>query len=196
LGGLDGRTLQAGDELPRGALSTLSQRIADTLTSTDSASRLSSVSWYAGLSPLGEARALRVVRGNEYAMLDKASQKSLFSADFQVTADADRMGYRLSGPALSLAQQAEMISAAVCPGTIQAPPQGQPILLMADCATTGGYPKVAQVASVDLPLAGQLKPGDSFRLREISLPEAHNLYRRQEHDLRCLQTNLRLKFAV
>ena len=93
-------------------------------------------------------------------------------------------------------QSAEVVSSAVCPGTIQLPPAGQPILLMADCATSGGYPRIAHVASVDLPQAAQLRPGDSFRLGEISLAEAHNLYCRREAALRCLQTNLKLKLAT
>ena len=196
VGGLDGRAVQAGDMLPCGPMSNLSQRMADRLSADQLDSSFQSVPWFAGVSPMGDAATLRVLRGTEFDQLDKASQEALFSAEFQVTTDADRMGYRLAGPTLSLTQSAEMISAAVSAGTIQLPPEGQPILLMADCATTGGYPKVAHVASVDLPLAAQLKPGEFFRLREISLAEAHNLYCRQEFDLRCLQTNLRLKFGA
>jgi len=195
VGGLQGRALQAGDVLYTYLASRLSQRYSDKLSKTASELWFATVPWFACLSPR-DSKTLRIVRGSELDLLDNASRESLFSADFRVASDADRMGYRLAGENLSLLQSGEMISAAVCPGTIQLPPQGQPILLMADCATTGGYPKVAHVASVDLPLAGQLKPGDSFRLREISLAAAHNLYRRQELDLRCLQTSLRLKFAV
>jgi antagonist of KipI len=195
VGGLEGRALQAGDELPRGALSPLHRRIAENLAGWGDAG-VRSVPWYAGLSPSGDDTTLRAIRGAEFERLDDHSQQALFATEFSVTTQADRMGYRLAGPALSLARPLEMISAAVCSGTIQLPPSGEPILLMADCATTGGYPKIAHVASVDLPLAGQLKPGDSFRLREISLAEAHNLYCCQETALRCLQTNLRLKFAI
>ena len=196
VGGLEGRAVQADDVLRCGPASSLSQRFSDKLSKDGWGFYSTSVPWFAALTPQGNAKTLRVVRGSEFNLLDTASQESLLSHEFQVTSDADRMGYRLTGPTLSLTQPGEMISAAVCPGTIQVPPQGQPILLMADCATTGGYPKVAHVVSVDLPLAGQLKPGDSFQLREISLAAAHNLYRRQELDLRCLQTSLRLKFAV
>lgn len=195
VGGLDGRALQTGDVLHLGP-STLKQHISDKLSKDRADSSFQSVPWFASLSRGGDATTLRVIRGTEFDLLDKESQELLFSADFQLTAEADRMGYRLAGATLSLLLPGEMLSAAVCPGTIQAPPQGQPILLMAECATSGGYPNVAHVASVDLPLAGQLKPGDSFRLREISLGAAHNLYHRQELDLRCLQTSLRLKFAV
>lgn len=196
IGGLEGRALQSGDLLPSGSPSDLSQRLIGKLSMENSSAPYQSVPWFAALSPWEDVTTLRAIRGTEFERLDEASQESLFSTAFQVTSDSDRMGYRLSGPTLALAQTAEMISSAVCCGTIQAPPQGQPILLMADCATTGGYPKVAQIASVDLPKAAQLKPGDFFRLREISLAAAHNLYLRQEFDLRWLQTSLRLKFAV
>jgi antagonist of KipI len=196
VGGFEGRTLQAGDELPSGALSPLSRRMAEVLIAGSAEEGVRTVAWYAGLSPSGGDDTLRVIRGSEFELLDDHSQNALKSAEFVVTTQADRMGYRLAGPDLSLRKPVEMISAAVCCGTIQLPPGGEPILLTADCATTGGYPKIAHVASVDLPLAGQLKPGDSFRLREISLVEAHNLYCRQETALRCLQTNLRLKFAM
>lgn len=196
VGGCRGRALQAGDELPCGTPSPRSHRIAEMLLATSSEAAIHTVPWYAGLSPAGDDTTLRVVRGAEFDMLDNNSQRAIFSRELMVTTQSDRMGYRLTGPDLSLARPVEMISAAVCRGAIQLPPDRQPILLMADCATTGGYPKVAHVAAVDLPLAGQLKPGDSFRLREISLAEAHNLCCRQETALRCLQTNLKLKFAI
>jgi len=196
VGGLEGRALHSGDVVSHGQPSTLSQRMADKLCEKSAWSSFGSAPWFAGLSPLRNPAILRVVRGTEFDRLDRAGQESLLSAEFQVTSEADRMGYRLAGPTLSFRRSEELVSAAVCSGAVQIPPQGQPILLMADCATTGGYPKVAHVASVDQPLAAQLKPGDSFRLREISLVEAHNLYCRQETALRCLQTNLRLKFAI
>lgn len=196
VGGLEGRALRAGDALPCGDASPMSCRIAEKLRASGDREGVHSVPWYAAIVPSGQDKTLRVIRGAEFKQLTKASQKALFSADFEVTAESDRMGYRLVGPALSFTGPAERISAAVSAGVIQIPPDGQPILLMADCATTGGYPKVAHVASADLPLAAQLKPGDFFRLREISLAEAHNLYCRQEAALQCLQTNLKLKFAT
>lgn len=196
IGGHEGRALQAGDVLTCGPSAPLGVHIAKTLKECSQSETVRSVPWYAGLTPRGDVKLLRVVRGTEFERLSEDSQRLLFSAEFEVTAESDRMGYRLAGPPLELRCADEMISAAVCAGTIQIPSDGQAILLMADCATTGGYPKVAQVASVDLPLAGQLKPGDFFRLGEISLAEAHNLYCRREADLRCLRMNLKLKFAI
>ena len=76
-----------------------------------------------------------------------------------------------------------MISEGVSFGTVQVPPDGNPIILMADCQTTGGYPKIAQVASVDLPLLAQMMPGQRVRFERISLDEAQSLYLAREHEL-------------
>ena len=87
-----------------------------------------------------------------------------------------------------------MISEAVSFGTIQVPPDGNPIILMADCQTTGGYPKIAQVASVDLPRLAQMMPGQTVRFELISLDEAQRLYLARQHDLaQILQSVSQLK---
>ncbi len=139
--------------------------------------------------------ALRVLVGSEFDWLTPQSQEQLFSAEFEVTPQSDRMGYRLSGPRLKLNSPRELISEAVCPGTLQLPADGQPILLMADCATTGGYPKVACVASVDLPLAAQLRPGAKLRFTAISLEEAQSLYRQREADIARLKVGIDFKLS-
>ena len=87
-----------------------------------------------------------------------------------------------------------MISEGVSFGTIQVPPDGNPIILMADCQTTGGYPKIAQVASVDLPRLAQMMPGQTVRFELISLDEAQRLYLARQHDLaQILQSVSQLK---
>ena len=91
-----------------------------------------------------------------------------------------RQGYRLDGPGLALAAPLEMISEAVAFGTVQVPPDGQPIVLMADRQTTGGYPKIASVASVDLPLLAQRVPGETLRFERVTLDEAQALYLERE----------------
>jgi antagonist of KipI len=136
---------------------------------------------------------LRAILGSEFDWLAPNSQEQLFSAEFEVTAQSDRMGYRLSGPQLEFTALRELISEAVCPGVIQVPADGQPILLMADCATTGGYPKIGCVASVDLPLAAQLRPGTKLRFAAISLAEAQSLFRQREDDIARLKVGLALK---
>jgi antagonist of KipI len=82
------------------------------------------------------------------------------------------MGYRLRGPALDLVQTGPLLSSATPIGSVQVPPSGQPILLMADCQTTGGYPRIATVISADLAVAGQLAPGDWIRFEVCERREA------------------------
>jgi antagonist of KipI len=93
------------------------------------------------------------------------------------------MGYRLEGAKLSLRAPLELLSEAVTFGTVQLPPGGDPIILMADCATTGGYPRLGEVASADLPLIAQLKPGDRVRFRVVDVAEAQRALLHQESDL-------------
>jgi len=93
------------------------------------------------------------------------------------------MGYRLEGVELPLRNPVELLSEGVAFGTVQLPPDGMPIVLMADRQTTGGYPRIGEVASVDLPLIAQLKPGDRLRFRPISVEEAQQLYLTNEQDL-------------
>jgi antagonist of KipI len=97
------------------------------------------------------------------------------------------MGIRMQGPKLSLEHPLEMVSSGVATGTLQLPPDGSLILLMADRQTTGGYPRLGEVASVDLPKAAQLRPGESLRFLPISLEEAQALLLRREARLRDLE---------
>jgi antagonist of KipI len=106
------------------------------------------------------------------------------------------MGYRLEGEALALRAPREMFSEAVAFGTVQLPPGGAPIVLMADRQTTGGYPRIGEVASVDLPLVAQLKPGDHLRFRMISLAESQQLLLELERDLAQARLAIALRFPA
>jgi antagonist of KipI len=119
----------------------------------------------------------------------------LFSTAFEVSPNSDRMGVRLKGPALARRTSDGIPSATVVTGTIQVPPDGQPIVLMADAQTIGGYPQIAHVVSVDLPLIAQLRPGDSVRFRQITLGEAHELLLARERTLAILREGIALKFS-
>lgn len=143
--------------------------------------------------PYAEQPAVRVTRGREAEAMTGGSLHSFFTTPYSITPQSDRMGYRLAGARLEEAEPREMISEAVTMGTVQVPPGGQPIVLMADAQTTGGYPRIAQVAAADLPLLAQLKPGGTVRFREITLQEAQSLYIRQQLDLRRLEQLVRLK---
>jgi antagonist of KipI len=118
---------------------------------------------------------------------------ALFSGRFGVTARSDRMGIRLDGPKLMRASGGDLVSTAVAPGTIQVPPDGNPIVLMADAQTLGGYPRVAHVASVDIPLLAQLAPGDGVRFARTTVAEAHALSHAWEHGLALLRQGLAAK---
>lgn len=116
-------------------------------------------------------------------------------ARFGVTPNSDRMGIRLDGPVLRRSAAGDIVSSAVAPGTVQVPPDGHPIVLMADAQTLGGYPRIAHAASVDIPLLAQLAPGDGVRFRSTSVAEAHALARGQEHQIALLRQGLAGKFS-
>jgi antagonist of KipI len=103
------------------------------------------------------------------------------------------MGYRLEGPQLTLKQPLELISTPVVQGTVQVPPGGNPIVLMADRQTVGGYPRIAQVITVDFPLLAQSAPGARVRFLEVTLAEAQALYMNRERDLRRLAAAIRMR---
>ena len=132
--------------------------------------------------PAVHERPIRVIRGQQWSRFSAEAQARLFESPFVVNLNSDRMGYRLDGPGLALLEPFEMISEAVGFGTVQVPPDGQPIVLMADRQTTGGYPKIASVASVDLPLLAQRVPGETLRFAPVTLDEAQALYLERERE--------------
>jgi antagonist of KipI len=144
MGGVQGRALAAGDRVPIAANAVpRTQRKAPGLT----------------LPTKGRA-LLRVVPGPQDHWFERDALKTIAGVSFRVSPSSNRMGYRLQGPPLRRVHEGELISEPVGPGAIQVPAAGEPILLMADRQTAGGYPKIGHVISADLPLAGQLAPGD------------------------------------
>ena len=131
-------------------------------------------------------KIIRVCQGPEYNQMTTESRRQFYSQSFVLSNRCDRMGYHLQGAPLSLHDSGEMLSTAVTPGTIQLTPNGQLILLMSDCQTTGGYPRVGQIAAVDLPLAAQLIPGESISFKSISFAEAATLYLEQQRTIHAL----------
>ena len=193
-GGLDGRALRAGDTVHASPASATSRAMLRSVTT--SGRRLSTWSLGATLRPHYSDRAIvRVVAGAHTSRLTEASRSQLVETEFRVSSSSDRMGYRLEGHALELSAPTELLSEGVTFGTVQLPPGGAPIVLMADRQTTGGYPRIAEVASVDLPLIAQLKPGDRLRFSVISLAEAQQLYLAQEVQLAQARAGLTLRFS-
>ena len=129
---------------------------------------------------------LRAIPGTQAGEFGEA----LYAGRFSVTARSNRMGIRLDGAKLERSGGGELVSTAVAPGTVQVPPDGNPIVLMADAQTLGGYPRAAHVASVDIPLLAQLAPGDHVRFAPTSVRQAHALARAAEHDLALLRQGI------
>ena len=183
-GGHAGRKLQDGDQLSlgkAGPLDIATGRVA---------------SW--GAPPewtetAMRAPVLRVVRGTECEMFTDEARAAFLQKPFAVSAQADRMGVRLKGAELARKNRGEMLSEAVAPGTVQVANDGQPILLLGDCQTIGGYPKIAHVITVDLPAAAQLQPNDIVHFEEVPPAEAAALFLARENDLRLFRVGLGLR---
>ncbi|MBE0673350.1 MAG: hypothetical protein IH591_01690, partial [Bacteroidales bacterium] len=122
-------------------------------------------------------QTIRVIPGSEAHFFEIAGLRRFLSTEYTVTAQSDRMGYRLSGePIRHKEGMTNIISAGISIGTIQVPGDGQPIILMADRQTSGGYARIASVITVDLTLLAQLRPGNIIRFRETTLDRARQLY--------------------
>lgn len=150
--------------------------------------------WFQELS-FDRPLTLRLIPGPQGARLDAASRQALFGASFQVAPASNRMGLRLTGPALALEAKLEMLSAPVATGTLQLPPGGAPILLLADRQTTGGYPRLGEVATVDLPAAAQLRPGEALRFAALEAGAALALLRAREVRLAQLAEAVKSRLA-
>lgn len=126
-------------------------------------------------APLARVDApLRVIAGPQRDYFTDAAWATFLNTEFSVSREADRMGLRLDGPRLAHdpAHGVDIISDAVTPGAIQVPGDGRPIILLADCQTVGGYPKIATVIGADLPRLGHALPGKALRFVEVGLDEA------------------------
>lgn len=123
---------------------------------------------------------LRLLPGVHWDEFTPQSQRDLLEADFRISAQSDRMGYRLEGPPLKMKTPRQILSEAASFGTIQVPSGGEAIVLMADRQSTGGYPKIAQVISADLPDLAQRRPGQTVCFTPIGLDEAQQLDSEQE----------------
>lgn len=165
LGGFQGRALRKGDVLPLG-------RPANRIPPR----RISQVALF-NLKP---RKKLRVTDGPQSDQFSEDAKQSFFRALFRVSEDANRLGIRLEGPALSVSMPAEMITEGVTLGAVQITPSGQAIILGVEQQTTGGYPKIANVIGADLHRLGQLRPRDEFRFERIPLAVARSLWLEQE----------------
>jgi len=122
-----------------------------------------------------EHQTLRVIGGTEVKRFSIEGIKTFLTNSYSILPQSDRMGYRLGGLPIQHLDGADIISSGISNGAIQVPGDGQPIIMLADRQTTGGYTKIANVITADLPILGQLKPGNTLKFEQIHLEEAHKL---------------------
>ncbi|WP_242143244.1 MULTISPECIES: biotin-dependent carboxyltransferase family protein [unclassified Bacillus cereus group] len=192
IGGIEGRALKKGDQLQIGIPSSVATRMIKKLLNE----KRIYTQWGACrhvLPKYSRYPVVRIITDFEWNEFSKESQVAFFTKEYKVSHYADRMGYRLKGEHLKRIEDYEVLSSAVTFGTIQVPPGGQPIILMADRQTTGGYPRIGNVISVDLPILAQLKPNDYVTFVQISMEEAAALYIEQERNLSLLQKFINLQ---
>jgi antagonist of KipI len=195
-GGYAGRALKPGDVLQLESPSPLGQRMSRTLGQGGTAPSVARWTVATSIRPsYSDDATVRLIGGAHLALLTATSRDALAGSTFRVSSSSDRMGYRLEGASLSLEKPIELLSEGTTSGTVQLPPGGAPIVLMADAQTTGGYPRVGEVASVDLPLVAQLKPGDRLRFRLVSLEHAQALYLARETDIAQARAMIAHQFA-
>jgi biotin-dependent carboxylase-like uncharacterized protein len=164
LGGLDGRALRKGDTLhvlPFGAVRP--RRVERR-----------------ALPEYGSESAIRVVLGPQADRFTDAGIRTLLGSAYEVLPQSDRMGARLAGPRIEHARGHDIISDGIALGSIQVPGDGQPIILLVDRQSTGGYTKVATVCSCDVGRIGQARPGQSLRFQAVAVAEAHRLLRESD----------------
>lgn len=170
-GGVDGKLIHSGQQLPCGIESTSRRTFSAPSDLTTDYSR----------------RVIRVVPGPQWSMFTENDRRSFFAQKYTVARSSDRMGYRLEGEPLTTGLGL-LPSEAVCEGTIQIPPDGLPIVLMADSPTVGGYPKIGVVATSDLPILAQLNPGETFQFEETTVKDAQRRLRRAAASLYTLRS--------
>jgi biotin-dependent carboxylase-like uncharacterized protein len=153
IGGLQGRPLRDGDRLPTGHAAALPARAA-------------------GIRPPDWDACVRALPGPEHDDFTADTREAFWQADWRITPQSNRMGYRLAGPVLARERGGELASHGVLPGIVQLPPSGQPIVLLADAQTTGGYPKIGVVIRADQWKLAQLRLGATLRFVRCTPDEA------------------------
>ncbi len=179
------RALRRGDVLPLGAH-------ASTPRAPSARWSLNPRPWFA----VAEHEPLRLLQGRDHAGLDQASMAALCNSEFRVATASNRVGLRLDGPALRLTQTLECVSEGCVPGVVQLPSGGQPIVLLGEHPVSGGYPRIAQLAAVDLPRLAQARPGSALRFMLIDLDTATRALLARQHARADLESRIRSRLAA
>ncbi len=136
-----------------------------------------------------QTKEIRVILGPQKNKFSEKGIKTLLNSEYKISKDSDRMGYRLEGPKIQHKKEADIITDAIPNGAIQVPGNGKPIVLLNDRQTTGGYTKIANIITVDLPKITQRKPGEKIKFKEIDLRKAQKLYKNRQKRIQKLQKN-------
>jgi antagonist of KipI len=193
-GGFGGRALKSGDHLPlaANAAALAAERFAILAGANrrraDACGTAFSVRWSVPVVTLPSACSAPVhaLEGRHFDQFDAASQRAFFGEEYRIAADSNRMGYRLCGPILGRRKRLDILSEPTCLGTVQVPNDGAPILLMADHQTTGGYPKIAEIAGADISRLAQFTPGERVRFVKCTLEDAEFLRKQSREQISML----------
>jgi antagonist of KipI len=186
LGPFEGRPLRSGDVLPVEA----DARGSGINPKPDW--QLDPRPWFTD----GPHPPLRLLPGRHLDKLTDNARRILFSHEFKVEAESNRVGLRLSGPKLEWARPIEMVSEGCIPGLLQLPPSGQPIAFGPEGPVSGGYPRIGQIAAVDLPRLAQLRPGDAVRFMPCTFDDAVHALERRERALTRLEANIAARLSA
>ena len=193
IGGFDGRPLGQGDTISLEDMGESNRRVLRSVERSGGTTDWSVQ--YRDLVNTDADQTIRMIEGLEYRKFDEDSLKTLVSEAYTVTPQSNRMGARLEGPALALKEKLELLSEGVTFGTVQIPPNGKPIILMADRQTTGGYPKIGQVITADLGSLSQLKPNSKLRFKLVSHAEAERQLLAKEQLIHEIKVGIRHKIG-
>lgn len=174
IGGVDGRKLAAGDMLPVGEAAEAGLAM---LQGSKLLRQMPIRQQSAGV------KKIRAVLGPQDDYFSQEAINAFQEEVYTISNESDRMGYRLEGKAVEKVRNQDLITDGIVFGSVQIPPNGQPIIMLADHQTTGGYPKLATVATVDLPILAQSRPGDQLQFQLVSVQEAQQLLRQQHQEL-------------
>jgi len=176
IGGLEGRNLATGDMLAFKCEQVLQASFS--LKMLPSGIGISHWRTADLVIPTAGIATIHAIKGPEFDLFNSSSQENIFNSEFTISSRSNRMGYRLEGKKFMLEHKTEMVSTAVTAGIVQVTHEGDPIILMADAQTTGGYPRIARVCAADLSLLAQTRPGVKIQFKEIGEEESLMRYNR------------------
>ena len=169
-GGLNGRLIKTGDNL---------------LTAASHTAASDGFHCAAELMPRYDSDTVHITRGPQAELFTEDAFRFLSESTHRISTASDRTGYKIDGPSIG-ASPGSLPSEAACPGAIQVPGDGHPIILMADAPTVGGYPKIAVVSAADLPIIAQRRPGETLRFEIVTIEQSQKAFRRRATDLNAI----------